>query len=65
VAAGTCGIRPQTAVEVLRLAEERASELIDAARAEAARITASDGAAPSAPVSGSGLDDRADDHLGG
>ena len=51
--------------QLLRLAEQQASELIEGARAEAARITASGGAPPSAPGVGSGLDDRPDDHLGG
>jgi len=43
--------------QLLRLAEEQASELIDAARAEADRITASAGAPPAAPGLGSGQDD--------
>jgi hypothetical protein len=43
--------------QLLRLAEQQASELIDAARAEADRITASAGAPPSAPGLGSGQDD--------
>ena len=51
--------------ELLRLAEQQASELIDAARAEAAKITASAGAPPSAPDLGSGCDDRGEDQLGG
>jgi hypothetical protein len=51
--------------QLLRLAEQQASELLEAARAEAARITASGGASPSAPGLGSGLDERAEDHLGG
>jgi hypothetical protein len=51
--------------KLLRLAEQQASELIDGARAEAARITASGGATPSAPDLDSGFDDRGDDHLGG
>jgi hypothetical protein len=42
---------------LLRLAEQQASELIDAARAEATRITASPGAPSSAPGLGSGRDD--------
>jgi hypothetical protein len=42
--------------QLLRLAEEQASELVDAARAEAARITDSAGAPPSAPALGSGQD---------
>ena len=51
--------------QLLRLAEQQASELIEAARTEAARITASGGAPPSAPGLDSDLDDRGDDHLGG
>lgn len=47
--------------QLLRLAEQQASELIDAARAEAGRITASADAAPSAPASSQ--DDGADGHL--
>ncbi len=39
--------------QVLRLAEQQASELVDAARAEADRITASAAATSSAPGSGS------------
>jgi hypothetical protein len=50
--------------QLLRLAEEQAMELIEGARAEAARITASGGAPPSVPGSGSG-GDRAEDQLGG
>jgi hypothetical protein len=50
--------------QLLRLAEEQAVELIEGARAEAARITASGGAPPSVPGSGSG-GDRAEDQLGG
>jgi hypothetical protein len=48
---------------LLRLAEQQASELIDAARAEADRITASAGAPPSTPGLGSGQDDP--DHAEG
>jgi hypothetical protein len=51
--------------ELLRLAEQQASELIEAAHAEAARITASGGAPPSAPGLGPGPDDPAEDHRGG
>jgi len=51
--------------QLLRLAEQQASELIETARAEAARITASGGAPPSAPDPGSGVDDGAEDQLGG
>jgi hypothetical protein len=51
--------------QLLRLAEQQASELVEAARAEAARITASGGEPPPSPGLGSGLDDRAEDHLGG
>jgi hypothetical protein len=49
--------------QLLRLAEQQASELIEAARAEAAGITASAGAAAPAP-SGSGQDDGAEGQLG-
>jgi hypothetical protein len=55
----------QRVEQLLRLAEQQASELIDAARAEAAKITASAGAPPSAPDLGSGCDDRGEDQLGG
>jgi hypothetical protein len=55
----------QRVEQLLRLAEQQASELIDAARAEAAKITASAGAPPSAPELGSGCDDRGEDQLGG
>jgi hypothetical protein len=51
--------------QLLRLAEEQATELIEAARTEAAKITASGGAPPSAPGLNSGLDDRGDEHLDG
>jgi hypothetical protein len=55
--------------QLLRLAEQQASELIEAARAEAARITASAsaGAPPSASGLGSGQDhpDLTEGHLGG
>jgi hypothetical protein len=51
--------------ELLRLAEQQASDLIEAAQAEAARITASGGAPPSAPGLGPGPNDRAEDHRGG
>ena len=43
--------------QLLRLAEQQASELVDAARAEADRITAAAGSPPSAPGLGSGQDD--------
>ena len=53
--------------QLLRLAEQQALELVEAARAEAARITASAGAPPSAPGVGSGQDDPdlTEGHLGG
>jgi hypothetical protein len=51
--------------QLLRLAEQQASELIETARAEAARITASGGAPSSGPGLGSGPGDRAEDQLGG
>jgi hypothetical protein len=51
--------------QLLRLAEQQASELIETARAEAARISASGGAPSSGPGLGSGCDDGAADHLGG
>jgi hypothetical protein len=53
--------------QLLRLAEQQASELIDAARAEADRITASAGAPPSPPGLGSGQHDPdiAEGNLGG
>jgi hypothetical protein len=51
--------------QLLRLAEQQASELIEAARAEAARITASGGAPSSGPSLGSDCDDGAEDHIGG
>ena len=53
--------------QLLRLAEQQASELIEAAHAEAAKITASAGAPPSAPGLGSGQDhpDLTEGHLGG
>jgi hypothetical protein len=47
---------------LLRLAEEQALELVEAARAEAAAITASAGAPPPAP--GTGRDDCAEGHQG-
>jgi hypothetical protein len=58
--------------QLLRLAEQQASELIDAARVEAAwitdaaRITAAAGAPPTAPGPGldSGQDDPGEGHLG-
>jgi hypothetical protein len=50
---------------LLRLAEQQAVELVEAARAEAARITATGGAPPSAPGLSSGPDDRAEGQLGG
>jgi transposase len=50
--------------QLLRLAEQQATELVEAARVEAARITASGGAPTSAPGVGSGHDGLADDHLG-
>ena len=51
--------------QLLRLAEQQASELIETARAEAARISSSGGAPSSGPGLGSGCDDGAADHLGG
>jgi hypothetical protein len=52
---------------LLRLAEQQATELIEAARAEAAKITASAGAPPAGPGLGSGRDDPdlTEGHLGG
>jgi hypothetical protein len=53
--------------QLLRLAEQQASELIEAARAEAAGITASahvGAAAPSGSGSGSGRDDGTEGQLG-
>lgn len=46
--------------QLLRLAEQQASDLVDAARAEAARITASAGSPPSAPAA-PGLDSARDE----
>jgi hypothetical protein len=52
--------------QLLALAEQQAAELIDGARVEAARITASAGAQPSGPPSApaSGQDDGAEGRLG-
>jgi hypothetical protein len=52
--------------QLLALAEQQAAELIEAARGEASRITASAGAPPSAPPSapGSGQDDGAEGRVG-
>lgn len=52
--------------QLLALAEQQAVELIEAARVEAGRITASADAPPSAPpsASGSGQDDGAEGRLG-
>jgi hypothetical protein len=53
--------------QLLRLAEQQAVDLVEAARAEAARITASAGAPSSASGLGSGQDDPGltEGHLGG
>jgi hypothetical protein len=53
--------------QLLRLAEQQATELVEAARAEAARITASAGAPSSASGLGAGQDDPGltEGHLGG
>jgi hypothetical protein len=53
--------------QLLRLAEQQATELVETARAEAARITASAGAPSSASGLGAGQDDPGltEGHLGG